>query len=158
MTVHMNTLSRLLAAESVSRIDSLKIDIEGYEDRALLPYFQSTPVEYWPAAIVIEHAHPESWNKDCLSELARLGYKVVRRIGLNTLLERTPAVCAASREQVASIPGDDGTSWRPSSQRIWRLEWRSVRPRSGTNERIECESTRNWHEPRDDETKPLSAP
>jgi hypothetical protein len=70
-------------------VDSLKIDIEGYEDRALLPWLRSAPQAAWPRAIVIEHIHPEQWGEDCMAALAALGYRAVGQAEYNTLLTLT---------------------------------------------------------------------
>ncbi|MGO9986260.1 MAG: hypothetical protein ACLPIX_18885 [Rhodomicrobium sp.] len=37
-----------MAAEGVTRIDLLKIDIEGFEDRASMPFFRKTEGSLWP--------------------------------------------------------------------------------------------------------------
>lgn len=53
---------------------AIKIDVEGFEADALMPYFDVTPPDRWPRAIVIETLHHALWRRDCLQELARNGY------------------------------------------------------------------------------------
>ena len=48
-------LQRILADAAVDHVDALKIDIEGFEDRVLTPFFKDAPQGLWPRAIVIEH-------------------------------------------------------------------------------------------------------
>src|SRR5207244_8348787 len=48
-------LLRILEEASVARVDALKIDVEGYEDRVLIPFFREAPRTLWPAPVVIEH-------------------------------------------------------------------------------------------------------
>jgi hypothetical protein len=52
----------------------LKIDIEGYEDRALLPYLDTVASDFWPKAIVIEKIHGDRWREDVLSIMLERGY------------------------------------------------------------------------------------
>ena len=43
VTVEAKPLTQVLAEQGVDRIDALKIDVEGVEDRILLPFFKSAP-------------------------------------------------------------------------------------------------------------------
>jgi FkbM family methyltransferase len=77
-TVPVEPLVSVLAQHGVSRIDMLKIDIEGYEDRALVPFFNSAPKTLWPRRVLIERNHPEHvWKQDCIAQMLSLGYRVV---------------------------------------------------------------------------------
>jgi FkbM family methyltransferase len=63
----------------ISRIGMLKIDIEGFEDRALLPYLDVMPEDSWPRYILIEVCHGNFWNRDVVAELESKGYRAVYR-------------------------------------------------------------------------------
>jgi hypothetical protein len=72
-------LADALADLGIDRIGMLKIDIEGFEDRALLPYLDKMPKESWPRYILIEVCHGKSWKRDVVAELAAKGYAEVYR-------------------------------------------------------------------------------
>lgn len=88
MTVPVRPLAAILAERGISRVDALKIDVEGYEDRALVPFFRDWPPEGWPRAVVIEHVHPEQWRTDVMAMLRNLGYRAEGTTEYNTLLRR----------------------------------------------------------------------
>jgi FkbM family methyltransferase len=72
--VRQVTLETLLDETGIDRPDALKIDIEGYEDRALLPFFETVARTRWPRALAIEICKDGSWQRDVFAELLRLGY------------------------------------------------------------------------------------
>ena len=63
ITVPVKPLLDILSWHSVKKVDALKIDIEGYEDRALIPFFRTAPRELWPAYVMIERS-PHVWAED----------------------------------------------------------------------------------------------
>lgn len=86
VAVESKPLVQLLAEENVMRIDALKIDVEGAEDRILLPFFKTAPKDLWPRLIVIEDSR-QSWSADLFAELDARGYKVTGRTRQNVMLE-----------------------------------------------------------------------
>lgn len=74
--VRVETLLQICIENNVNRIDALKIDIEGFEDRALLPFFGTAPESLWPRTILIETQHADRWRQGCLYGLQDAGYKV----------------------------------------------------------------------------------
>jgi FkbM family methyltransferase len=76
----------IVTAHGVSCIDLLKIDIEGYEDRALMPFFRKAERSLWPKAVSIEHVGRAWWAEDCLTFMLVNGYAVDRKTEYNTLL------------------------------------------------------------------------
>jgi FkbM family methyltransferase len=81
-------LERILADANVSKIDGLKIDIEGFEDRVLTGFFRDAPPTLWPRAVVIEHLSKDEWQNDCIADMRARGYKEAGKTRSNTLLER----------------------------------------------------------------------
>ena len=81
-------LQRILEQAGVSHVDALKIDIEGYEDRALMPFFREAPPSLWPRAVVIEHLSKNEWLADCIADMFARGYAEAGRTRSNTLLLR----------------------------------------------------------------------
>lgn len=87
--VPATTLSELLTREGVAAVDALKIDVEGSEDRVLVPFFQRADRALWPRMIVIEDSHKE-WRVDLFAILAANGYATVERSKQNVVLRRSP--------------------------------------------------------------------
>jgi FkbM family methyltransferase len=81
-------LLRVLGDAGVSQVDSLKIDVEGYEDRVLIGFFANAPQALWPRAVVIEHLSRDEWLNDCLGDMLARGYFAIGKTRSNTLLVR----------------------------------------------------------------------
>jgi FkbM family methyltransferase len=81
-------LLRILQDHKVEKIDSLKIDVEGYEDRVLIGFFRDAPAALWPRAIAIEHLSRDDWVDDCLTDMLARGYAEAGKTRSNTLLLR----------------------------------------------------------------------
>ena len=81
-------LLRILQDHNVGQVDSLKIDVEGYEDRVLVGFFRDAPAALWPGAIAIEHLSRDDWVDDCLADMLARGYVETGRTRSNTLLVR----------------------------------------------------------------------
>lgn len=86
--VPMRSLIDILAQAHVTHIDVLKLDVEGYEDAVLEPFFESAPVALWPKAIVLEHCHKDRWGYDCEAMLLKAGYKLEHKDRTNLMLAR----------------------------------------------------------------------
>jgi FkbM family methyltransferase len=82
------TLQRVLSEAGVAKVDALKIDVEGFEDRVLIPFFAQAPQALWPRAVVIEHLSRDEWLKDCIADMVAHGYRDVGKTRSNTLLLR----------------------------------------------------------------------
>jgi FkbM family methyltransferase len=81
-------LLRMVQDYNVQAIDSLKIDVEGYEDRVLTGFFRDAPRTLWPSAVAIEHLSRNAWIHDCLNDMVSRGYVETARTRSNTLLVR----------------------------------------------------------------------
>ena len=81
-------LQRILEEAGVTKVDALKIDIEGFEDRALVPFFRDAPHALWPGAVVIEHLSRDEWQQDCIADMIARGYREAGRTRSNTFLLR----------------------------------------------------------------------
>ncbi len=79
-------LQRILAEAGVARVDALKIDVEGYEDRVLTGFFRDSPSSLWPRAVVIEHLSRNEWLRDCIADMRARGYAETGKTRSNTLL------------------------------------------------------------------------
>jgi len=81
-------LQRILGEAGVSKVDALKIDVEGFEDRVLTGFFRDAPVSLWPLAVVIEHLSRDEWLQDCIADMLARGYAETGKTRSNTLLLR----------------------------------------------------------------------
>ncbi|MGB3409342.1 MAG: FkbM family methyltransferase [Jannaschia sp.] len=87
-SVRMLPLTTILSEAGIERIDALKIDIEGHEDAALVPFLKQAPDPMLPARIVIERAGPDGDYPGCVAEFSRLGYRRVGQTRNNSMYER----------------------------------------------------------------------
>ena len=83
--VEVRTLHQLVQDEHIDRIDAIKIDVEGSEDKILIPFFRDAPPPLWPQLLLIEDAG-DAWETDLFSFLATKGYAVDARSKLNVML------------------------------------------------------------------------
>ena len=81
-------LTRILDEAGVTKVDTLKIDVEGFEDRVLVPFFKEAPPALWPRAVVIEHLSQKEWREDCIADMVARGFAVTRKTRSNTFLSR----------------------------------------------------------------------
>jgi FkbM family methyltransferase len=95
--VAMRTLADILAEAGVTRIDALKADIEGYEDRAILPFLATCAPDMKPRRIVIEHLGRKEWPTDCFPVFEAHGYRLCGQTRGNSLFERDPGADASKR-------------------------------------------------------------
>jgi FkbM family methyltransferase len=87
--VPARTLQGILDEAGISRVDALKIDVEGFEDRVLIGFFATAPQTLWPRAVVIEHLSRAEWQTDCIADMIRRGYAQVGQTRSNTFLLRS---------------------------------------------------------------------
>jgi len=90
--VQAQTLLQLLQKERAGWVDAIKIDVEGSEDRILVPFFRDAPRTLWPKLLVIEDAGA-AWSIDLFSHLTATGYVIAARSKQNVIfrLETTPS-------------------------------------------------------------------
>ncbi|MEM9732093.1 MAG: FkbM family methyltransferase [Pseudomonadota bacterium] len=89
VSVPVVPLMDLLTEHEINRIDLLKMDIEGFEDRALMPFLDAAPETLLPQHILIEVAHAHLWEADLMGRLEALGYVETFRTAENRLLMLT---------------------------------------------------------------------
>lgn len=80
------TLSNLLSTYGVSRVDGMKIDVEGMEDVILAPFLAQAPRAQLPSFIIIENS-TDRWKVDLLGLLRTAGYQVHARCKMNLILQ-----------------------------------------------------------------------
>ena len=77
----------ILSSFEVDEMGALKIDIEGYEDKALIPFFKDADKKIWPQRLVVEDAHQHQWGNSLMSFLNDIGYDTIFKTRSNNLLE-----------------------------------------------------------------------
>lgn len=88
ITIRTLPLVDILASQGIREIAALKVDVEGAEDRVLVPFFRSAPRDMWPRCIVIEECHWSRWETDIISLLRDEGYRNSMRTRMNLVLSR----------------------------------------------------------------------
>lgn len=86
--VDVRPLSDILQQHASGKVDAIKIDVEGYEDRALGPFLKSAPDASLPSSLVIEHLHEKLWRLDMQALVLSRGYTLHKRTTNNFLFQR----------------------------------------------------------------------
>ncbi|MDC1293094.1 FkbM family methyltransferase [Amylibacter sp.] len=81
------TLIEILDMNNINKIYGLKIDIEGHEDKALVPFLMNAPKKLLPQKIVIEQPTRNQDYPGCLNAFKELDYKLVGRSKNNSFYE-----------------------------------------------------------------------
>lgn len=87
MKVRVRPLAKVIEEAGLTRVDVLKVDVEGFEDRVLLPYLEVQDRDLWPRVILLETNCRPHWAEDCLARLPALGYSKVGETDDNTVFE-----------------------------------------------------------------------
>ncbi|GJD47687.1 hypothetical protein OPKNFCMD_0396 [Methylobacterium crusticola] len=81
------TLLDLVRGEGFSRIDAVKLDVEGAEDLVLEPFLRQAPPALHPGLLIVEDG-TDLWQTDLAALLARHGYRRIAKTRLNLIFER----------------------------------------------------------------------
>ena len=73
--VEVRTLLDIVMAEKLERIDAIKVDVEGFEDRVLDPFFRHAPEFLLPRVVVAEHTWSSAWQSDWITCAVARGYR-----------------------------------------------------------------------------------
>lgn len=76
VSVPVTPLRHVVVSKGLTSIDALKVDVEGFEDRVIIPYLTSSPRSLWPRHIVLKVSSASAWNKDCTVVLKSSGYRL----------------------------------------------------------------------------------
>jgi FkbM family methyltransferase len=86
VTVQSKPLIAILEEYNVQNVSAIKIDVEGYEDQVLIPYFTSCPKDLLPRVIIIEHCNQSDWQTNVINLLTQSSYIVKEKTRANTIL------------------------------------------------------------------------
>ena len=87
MRVPAKSLKTIVLQENFTRIDAIKLDVEGAEDVILEPFLQEVAPALWPKLILMEYSHGP-WAVDLEAVLIDRGYREVLRTRSNVAYER----------------------------------------------------------------------
>ena len=85
ITVPCTTLLDLLEQEGVTKLDGIKIDVEGMEDVILLPFFEQADKSLFPGFIIIENSS-NRWRSDLLGLMRKCGYAELGHHKMNHIM------------------------------------------------------------------------
>ncbi|MGY2052455.1 FkbM family methyltransferase [Methylobacterium sp. JK268] len=81
------TLLDLVTGEGLTRIDAIKLDVEGAEDLILEPFLRRAPRALHPSLIILEDG-TDLWQTDLSALLTSHGYRRMARTRLNLIFEK----------------------------------------------------------------------
>lgn len=84
--VVVRPLLSIVQEAGLERIDALKIDIEGFEDRALIPFYTEAPIALRPRLLIVERSEKD-WTQDLMAVLREVGYRTLFATKRNYVLE-----------------------------------------------------------------------
>lgn len=87
IAVPTRTLLSLVEEEGLPRIDAIKVDVEGVEDRILVPFFSAAPRPLWPRLLLMED-NRDAWRSDLLGLLEQSGYSIMLKTSGNIVMQR----------------------------------------------------------------------
>lgn len=85
-----------LTAIEVPRIDVLKVDVEGFEDRAISPLLQPLGRKWLPRVLMLETCHAHFWRIGVVCALQDAGYRIAWQSATDLLLTNQTAYSAAT--------------------------------------------------------------
>jgi len=87
--IRCKPLLDVLQENQINRIDVLKIDIEGAEDKAMGPYLRGAPQALLATLIIIENS-PHLWQEDVFALLNQRGYQRILNNRMNSVFLLQP--------------------------------------------------------------------
>ncbi|HEV2565422.1 FkbM family methyltransferase [Microvirga sp. CF3016] len=82
------TMLELLKREGLTRVDAIKLDVEGAEDLVLDPFFRDAPTSLYPSLFIVANV-PERWQIDVVKLLKSKGYRQILETKMNLAFERS---------------------------------------------------------------------
>ena len=80
--VPVRTLAGLVSEAGFHHVDAIKIDVEGFEDKVLIPYISSVQCSVYPNSVILE-ANVGSWQADLIGVLKNAGYQTSGELAHN---------------------------------------------------------------------------
>ncbi len=86
LIINCQTLLKIVETLKITKIDVIKCDIEGAEDKALAPFLNYAPKTLLPQCIVFENNNTQ-WQSDLLTILKQKGYKETHKTRMNYIYQ-----------------------------------------------------------------------
>lgn len=80
-------LLEILKEQKVEHVSALKIDIEGAEDMALIPFLEAAPDKLLPDLLILENSE-DMWQQDLPGAILARRYSAVLRTVMNTVYQK----------------------------------------------------------------------
>ena len=87
-SIKIDTLEKIIRDQKLKSIYGLKIDIEGHEDKALVPFLLNVDEDLLPKRIVIEKKTKNSDYPGCAIAFKKLNYTLVSRSRNNSFYKK----------------------------------------------------------------------
>jgi FkbM family methyltransferase len=87
VSVEMIPLADFVAREGISRIDAMKIDVEGHEDKILGHFFAHAPREVHPRLLICETLDKGHGDDPLRNLIENAGYRPIARGRMNTVFQ-----------------------------------------------------------------------
>lgn len=84
--VPVTTLADVVAEAGLDHVDAIKIDVEGFEDKVLIPYLNTVPRALYPKTVILE-ANIADWEGDLIGALKQAGYRTSDTLANNGIFE-----------------------------------------------------------------------
>lgn len=88
----------IIEAQKLSRVDVIKCDIEGAEDRALIPFLVDAPHHLLPHCFIFEN-NSEQWQGDLLEVLKQRDYVQTHQTRLNYIFQLRQPIKYSAKEK-----------------------------------------------------------
>ncbi len=96
--VPCQTLLDVIDAQKLSRVDVIKCDIEGAEDRALIPFLVDAPHHLLPHCFIFEN-NQQQWQGDLLDVLQQRDYIQTHQTRLNYIYQLRQPIHFTAKER-----------------------------------------------------------
>ena len=78
-------LNTFLKEENINKITALKIDVEGNEEKILIPFLKEENKKLFPKIIIIER-NDNLWDSDLIKTLNNFNYSIHKKTKMNYIL------------------------------------------------------------------------
>ena len=92
------SLLEVINTQKLSRVDVIKCDIEGAEDRALIPFLMDAPHHLLPHCFIFEN-NQEQWQGDLLEVLKQRNYIQTHQTRLNYIYQLRQPIHFSAKER-----------------------------------------------------------
>lgn len=103
VSIQCEPLLQVIEQQKLSRVDVIKCDIEGAEDRALIPFLMDAPHHLLPHCFIFEN-NQNQWQGDLLATLKERDYHQTHQTRLNYIYQlRQPIHFTAKAKKVKNV-------------------------------------------------------